>query len=179
MEEHCSAALTRAAEIQAEIQPGTVGELPGELARLCAFLTGRGPGDGLPRGWSGMISAASLADGAQQHLDISAALPPVDDIVVRVDSLVSEPESWKLYLRAEPGWWTYSADRNRKWAVMSVYAEDDVGGLYLSRFGGSTGDGDHEDLILSFLPRLNPQARALTLTFTHAGEQVTIELHLP
>ena len=179
MERHCSAALARAAEIQQSGQPGTVGDLPGQLARLCAFLTGRGPADGLPRGWSTMISVADHADGAQQHLDISAALPPVDDIVVWVDSLVSEPGSWKLYLRAEPSWWTYSADRNSKWSAMLARAEDDLGGLYLSQFGGSTGHGDHEELILKFLPRLNPLARTLTLTFTHAAEQVTIELRLP
>jgi len=32
---------------------------------------------------------------------------------------------------------------------------------------------------LRFLPRLNPLARALTLTFSGAGEQVTLELQLP
>lgn len=179
MERYCSAALARAAEIQQSAEPGTVGDLPGQLARLCAVLTGRGPADGLPSEWSGIISAASHADGASRHLDISAALPLVNDTVVRVDSLVSEPESWKLYLRAEPSWWIYSADRNRKWAVRSVAAEDDLGGLYVSGFGGSTGHGDHEEVILEFMPRLSPLARTLTLTFTHAGEQSTIELPLP
>jgi hypothetical protein len=29
------------------------------------------------------------------------------------------------------------------------------------------------------MPRLNPLARTLTLTFTHAAEQATIELQLP
>ena len=62
---------------------------------------------------------------------------------------------------------------------MLAHAEDDLGGLYLSQFGGSTGHGDHEELTLRFLPRLNPLARTLTLTFTHAAEQVTIELRLP
>lgn len=118
MERYCSAALARATEIQQSAEPGTVGALSGQLARLCDFLTGRGPADGLPPAWSGLIGAADRADGAPRHLDIAAALPPVDDIVVRVDSLVSEPGSWKVYLRAEPGWWTYSADRDRKWAAM-------------------------------------------------------------
>ena len=179
MERYCSEALARAAEIQRSAEPGTAGDLPGQLARLCAFLTGRGPADGLPSRWSAMITAADHADGAQQHLDISTALPPIDDILVRVDSLVSEPRSWKVYLRAEPGWWTYSADRNRKWSVMLARAEDDLGGLYLSQFGGSTGHGDHEELTLRFLPRLNPLARVLTLTFSGAGEQVALELQLP
>jgi hypothetical protein len=179
MKRDCSVALARAAEIQQSAQPGTVGDLPGQLARLCAFLTGRGPADGLPREWSTMISAADRADGPQQHLDISATLPAVDDIVVRVDSLVSEPGSWKVYLLAEPSWWIYTADMQRKWAVMVARAEDDLGGLYAGQFGGSSGDGDHEELVLEFLPRLNPLARTLTLIFTHAAEQVTIELRLP
>ena len=179
MERYCAAALARAAEIQQSAEPGTSGALPGQLARLCDFLTGRGPADGLPPAWSGLIGAADRADGAPRHLDIAAALPPVDDIVVRVDSLVSEPGSWTVYLRAEPGWWTYSADRDRKWAAMLASAEDDLGGLYLSQFGGSTGHGDHEALTLRFLPRLNPLARTLTLTFTRAAEQVTIDLRLP
>jgi hypothetical protein len=179
VERYCSAALARAAEIEQSGGPGAAGDVPGDLARLCALLTGHGPADGLPRGWSSMIDAAKRTDGAQRHLDISAALPPVDDVVVRVDSLVSEPGSWSVYLRAEPGWWNYSADRDRKRAVMSVHAEDDLGGMYLSQFGGSAGYGDHEELILMFLPRLNPLARAVTLTFSGTSEQVTLEFRLP
>src|SRR5579859_5484905 len=43
MERHCSTALARAAEIQQSAAPGTAGDLPGQLTRLCAFLTGHGP----------------------------------------------------------------------------------------------------------------------------------------
>jgi hypothetical protein len=178
MERYCSAALARVAEIQQSSEPGALGDLPGQLARLCAFLTGRGPADGLPRAWSSVISPANHADGAERHLDISAALPPVDDVAVRVDSLVSEPQSWKVYLSAEPSWWTHSADQQRKWAAWLARAEDDRGGLYISNWGGSSGHGDHEELILTFLPRLDPLARVLTLTFTHAAQEVSIELQL-
>jgi hypothetical protein len=179
VERDCSAALAMAAAIQQSGEPGLVGDLSGQLARLCAYLTGHGPADGLPSGWSSIINAANRADGVQQHLDISATLPAVEDIVVRVDSLVSEPETWRVYLRADPSWWIYSADGQLKRAVMSVHAEDDLGGMYLSLGDGGTGHGDHEELTLRFLPRLNPLARALTLTFTHAAEQVTIGLRLP
>ena len=178
VERQCSEALARAAEIQQSAEPGAAADLPGQLAQLCAFLTGQGPADGLPPEWSSMINATNGTDGAQQHLDIAAALPEVDGIWVRVDSLVSEPETWKLYLRTEPGWWTYSADRNHKWAAMTVHAEDDLGGMYLSQFGGSSSHDGHEELALRFLPRLNPLARTLTLTFRRAAEQVTIELRL-
>ena len=179
VERLCSAALARATEIQQAGGPGAARELPGQLARLCAVLTGHGPADGLPRGWSGMIDAADRRDGASRHLDLFVALPQVDDTVVRVDSLISEPGSWRVYLRAEPGWWSYSADRNRKWPVLAVAAEDDLGGLYVSQFDGSSGRGDHEELTLRFLPRLNPLARALTLTFSRATDQATLELQLP
>ena len=175
----CSAALARAAEIQQSGGPGAAGDLPGHLARLCAVLTGHGAADGLPRGWSSMLDAADRTDGASQHLDLSVAFPQVDDTVVRVDSLICEPETWRVYLRAEPGWWIYSADRDRKWPVMSVAAEDDLGGLYLSQVDGGRGRGDHEELTLRFLPRLNPLARALTLTFSGTAEQVALELQLP
>ena len=178
IEESCSDALARAAEIRQSGEPGATADLAGHLARLCAFLTGHGPADRLPRGWSGMINAAKRTDGAQHHLDISASLPPIDDTVVRVDSLASGPASWGIRLRAEPGWWIYSADRQRKWAVVSVHAEDDLGGRYLTRFGGSARKGDLEELTLNFLPRLNPLARALTLTFSGTGEQAILELLL-
>ena len=178
MERQCSAALARVAEIQQAGGPGVAGELPGQLARLCAVLSGHGPADGLPRGWSGMIDAADRSDWASRHLDLFVTLPQVDDTVVRVDSLVSEPGTWRVYLRAEPGWWNYSPDRNHKWPVLSVAAEDDLGGMYLSQFDGSRGRGDHEELTLRFLPRLNPLARALTLTFSTANEQVTLKLQL-
>ena len=72
---------------------------------------------------------------------------------------------------------------------MLVHAEDDLGGLYASRFGGSSGDRDREELVLDFRPRLNPLARALTLTFrpyrraagpvTSGAEQITVQLGLP
>lgn len=179
MERHCSAALARAAEIQQSAEPGTVGDLPGQLARLCAFLTGRGPADGVPRGWSAIISGANLADGTPRHLDISAALPPVDDAVVQVDSLTCEPESWKVYLSAEPSWWTYSADGQRKWPVLGVRAEDDLGGLYVNQYDGGSSHGGREELAMRFLPRLNPLARTLTLTFTHAAQQATVQVQLP
>jgi hypothetical protein len=178
VERYCSAALARAAEIQQTCWPGAAGDLPGELAGLCAFLTGHGSADGVPRGWAGMIAAADRSDGAWQHLNLFVAFPRIDQTVVRVDSLLSEPETWRVYLRAEPGWWSYGIDR-RKWPVMRVGAEDDLGGMYLSQFDGSRGRGDHEEVTLRFHPRLNPLARALTLTFSGVGEQVTLDLRLP
>jgi hypothetical protein len=174
-----SIALARAAVIRESGELDAASELPGQLARLCACLTGERPVDDLPPAWSGMLSAANRSDGPACHLDIAAALPPIHGVVVQVDSLVSRPGGWKLYLRARPGWFIYSEDRMLKWDSASVHAEDDLGGGYISSFGGSTGHPGHEELALDFLPPLDPRARSLTLTFRAAGEQVAVAFDLP
>jgi hypothetical protein len=107
------------------------------------------------------------------------ALPGIDGTVLRADSLISEPETWRVYLRAEPGWWSHRPGLQRTGPAMSVAAEDDLGGMYVSQHYGGSGRGDHEELTMRFHPRLNPLARSLMLTFSHAGEQVTLELQLP
>jgi hypothetical protein len=164
LRQRCSAALARLAEIQrsGELDPGS--ELPDQLRQLCAILTGHRPASSLPRSWSDMLDAAQRADGPRRHLDICAALPPIDGIAVRVDILISMSDGWRLYLRATPGWQNYGEDSHRKGSPVSVHAEDDRAGTYLSTFGGSTGHRANEELALRFLPRLDPLARALKLT---------------
>jgi len=171
-------ALTRAAEIRPSGGLDSASELPDQLARLCASLAGQHPAGGLPAGWSGMLNAAQHADGPRYHLDIAAALPEVDGTAVQLDSLVSEPGDWRVHLRVRPRWWIYSEDHRQKWEALSVQAEDDLAGMYLSGFGGSTGHGDYEELVLRFRPRLDPLASALKLTFTGESQQVTAELAL-
>jgi hypothetical protein len=174
----CSAALARTAQIQQSGELDPASELPDHLMQLCAMLTGHRPDGRLPSSWSGMLDAAQRADGPRHHLDIGAALPPIDGVAVQVDSMISWPGSWRLYLRATPGWWNYSEDRHRKWNPVSVHAEDDRGGTYVNNFDGSTGHRDHEELALRFLPRLDPLAHALTLTLRGASEQVVVDLGL-
>ena len=174
-----SIALARAAAIRESGELDATSELPDQLARLCASLAGERPADDLPPAWSGMLSAANRSDGPACHLDIAAALPPLYGVAIQLDSLVSRPGGWKLYLRARPGWFICSEDGMQKWAPASVNAEDDLGGGYVSSFGGSTGHSGHEELALRFLPRLNPLARRLTLRFRAAGEQVAVAFDLP
>ena len=174
-----SIALARAAAIRESGELEATSELPDQLARLCASLAAERPADDLPPTWSGMLSAANRSDGPACHLNIAAALPPLYGVAIQLDSLLSRPGGWKLYLRARPGWFIYSEDRTQKWDPASVNAEDDLGGGYVSSFGGSTGHSDHEELALRFLPPLNPLARRLTLRFRAAGEQVTVTFNLP
>ena len=171
-------ALTRAAEIRQSGGLDSASELPEQVARLCASLTGQHPAGVLPAGWSCMLNAAQQADGPRYHLDIAAALPEVDDTAVQLDGLVSEPGDWRVHLRVRPRWWIYSEEHRQKWEALSVQAEDNLGGMYLSGFGGSTGHGDYEELVLRFRPRLDPLASALKLTFTGESQQVTAELAL-
>jgi hypothetical protein len=174
--QRCSAALARIDEIQRSAGLDPLGELPDQVRQLCVVLTERRPADGLPGSWSGMLAAARRADGSPRHLDICAALPPIDGLAVQVDVLISMSDSWRLYLRATPGWWSYSEDGHRKRSHVSVHAEDDRGNTYLSIFDGSTGYRGNEALALRFLPRLDPLARALTLTFRGASEEVLVDL---
>jgi len=185
----CSAALARMAEMQRSGELDPTSELADQLRQLCAVLTGHHPADGLPGSWSGMLDAARRADSPLRYLDIGAALPRIDGVAVQADSLFFWPGSWRLYLRATPTWWRYSEDGGRKWSPVSVHAEDDRGGKYLSTFGGSTrypgrdelGHEEavsHEELALRFLPRLDPLARALKLTCRGAREEVAVDLDL-
>ena len=152
--------------------------VPGQFTRLCTALIRQRPPSGLPRGWHSVLNAADRADGRPLHVDLDTPLPPVDGTAVRVNTLASWPGSWDLYLQATPGWWTYSTDRQHKRAAMTVYAEDDLGGLYISNFGGSRGRPGYEEVKLTLRPRLDPGARLLTLTFASETQQVTAEISL-
>lgn len=196
----CSAALDRAAELQRGGGLDPASELVGQLTLLCAVLTGDRPAGGLASGWKRMLDAGGRADGSRHHFDIGAALPPVDGVSVRLDSLVCLPGGWRLYLRAVPGWRNYAEDGRPGARPLSVYAEDDLGGSYLSIFGGSTGPKPHsdededdsdgpgggaqpgppsyEEFSLQFLPRLDPLADALKLTFRGNTQQLSVEIRL-
>jgi hypothetical protein len=178
LRQRCSAALASIAEAQQSSELDPASELPDQLRQLCAVLTEHRPAGGLPRNWSRMLDAARRADGPARHLDICAALPPIDGVAVQADILISRSDGWRLYLRATPGWWNYSEDGHRKWNPVSVHAEDDRAGTYLSIFDGSTGHRGNEELALRFVPRLDPLARALKLTCRGASEEVVVDLRL-
>jgi hypothetical protein len=189
LRQHCAAALARTAQIQRSGELDPASELPDQLRQLCAVLTEHRPADRLPASWLGMLDAARRGSGPRHHLDIGAALPPIDGVTVQADSLISWPDSWRLYLRAAPSWWRHSQDGSRNWFPVTVHAEDDRGGTYLSAFDGSTMDPGreepsheekvcHEELALRFLPRLDPLAHALTLTFRGTKEEVLVDLRL-
>ncbi len=124
-------------------------------------------------------ATARRTDSPGQHLSLTTDLPSVNGIEVQLDSLVSEPGAWHLYLRARPSWFQYSPDRHRKWEALSVHAEDDIGGTYMSVFGGSTFDHGYEELALRFNPQLDPLAQSLKLTFAGPDNQVSADVRLP
>jgi hypothetical protein len=61
---------------------------------------------------------------------------------------------------------------------MTIFAEDDLEGLYISEFGGSRGRPGYEEVKLTMRPRLAPGARLLTLTFASETQQVTAQIPL-
>jgi len=157
--------------------------------RAAARIGQPGPARVTAAGWAGMPGAAPRADGPRLYRDIGVALPAVDGVSIHLDSLISLPGSWLLYLRAWPRWRDDSRAGQRGTDLVSVHAEDDRGGSYLGSYARDTrlpseeelaGERlmDREDLALQFLPRLDPLARAVKLTFQGAHEEVTVDLEI-
>jgi hypothetical protein len=67
---------------------------------------------------------------------------------------------------------------HHKRGTITVFAEDDLGGLYLSNFGGSRGHPGHEKVKLTLRPRLSPVASRLPLTLASETQQVAAEIPL-
>jgi hypothetical protein len=139
--------------------------------------TGQRPDHGLPP-QDGLPDAADRTDGPRHHLDLGITLPPIEGITLRLDSLISAPSGWQLFLRANPRWWRYRDDRRRKWSPVEIGAEDDRGYSYLPTFGGSAGRDGTEELSLQFSPSLDPLARRLRLACTGSAEQIAVDLDL-
>ena len=178
LKRRCRHLLEQTATLREGVLAGGASPLPGQFTRLCTALIRQRPPSGLPSGWHSVLNDADRADGPRLHVDLDGALPPADGTTVRLNTLASWPSSWDLYLQATPGWWIYSADGERKRAALTVFAEDDLGGLYLSNFGGSRGRPGLEELKLTMRPRLAPRARLLTLTCASQTQQVTVEVPL-
>jgi hypothetical protein len=140
--------------------------------------SGQRPGNDRPPGRDALPDAADRTDGARHHLDLGITLPLIDGMTLQLDSLISAPSGWSLFLRANPRWWRYRDDRRRKWSPVTISAEDDRGCAYQYSFGGSAGRDGHEELSLRFSPRLDPLARRLRLTCTGSAEQIAIDLDL-
>jgi hypothetical protein len=170
-----------------ELDPAS--PVPTQVAALCDALLGQRVSDGLPGGWAAMLAAAGRRDGPVQSVDLSVALPPFEEVTLRLDTLVSAADSWRLYLRAVPGLRAYGEPD--EWGgrsvreVVSVSAEDDCGGAYISQLGGdghierrARANRDHEEHSLGFQPRLDPLARALDLRFCGAAEEVLVSLRI-
>jgi hypothetical protein len=141
-------------------------------------LTGQRPDNGHPSGPDAPPDAANRTDEPRRHLDLGITLPPIDGMTLRLDSLISAPDGWSLFLRASPRWWRYRDDRRRKWSPVTISAEDDRGCPYQYSFGGSAGRDGTEELSLQFRPRLDPLARRVRLTCTGSAEQIAVDLDL-
>ena len=137
---------------------------------------------------SGMPGAAPRADGPRLYRDIGVVLPAVGGVSIYLDSLISLPGSWLLYLRARPRWRSYGPAGRLEEDPVAVHAEDDRGGSYLGSYARNTHVHTAEELAeervmleepaLEFLPRLDPLARALKLTFQGADEEITVDLEI-
>ena len=136
-----------------------------------------------------MPGAVPRAGGPQFYRDIGVALSAVDGVSIRLDTLISLPGSWLLYLCARPQWWNYGPAGRLAEDPFSVRGEDDRGGSYVGSYARNTlvltpeesareSGGGRVELALEFLPRLDPLARAIKLTFQGADEEITVDLEI-
>ena len=135
--------------------------------------------------WTVIAGAALRADGPQLHRGIGVTLPAVDGVSIHLDSLVSLPSGWHLYLHSSRRG-RGRADR-RKRGLIAVHAEDDRGRRYLASYDRSTGAPEseepagepameREELMARFIPRLDPLAWTLRLTFQGAHQEIPVDL---
>lgn len=182
--------------IELYAQGGTTARLlrsPRAAARIGALgaVDARPPAApaGAAAGPPGASAAAPPAGALRLYRDIGIALPAIDGVRIHLDSLISQPGSWQLYLRARPRWRGESHPGQRGSDPVSVRADDDRGGSYLGSYARGTAipseterAGEYlteqEELTLRFLPRLDPLARALRLTFRGADEEITANLEI-
>ena len=136
-----------------------------------------------------MPGAVPRAGGPRFYRDIGVALPAVDGVSIRLDTLISLPGSWLLYLCARPQWWDYGPAGRLAEDPFSVRGEDDRGGSYVGSYARNTlvltpeetardSGGKRVELALEFLPRLDPLARAIKLTFQGADEEIAVDLEI-
>lgn len=117
-------------------------------------------------------------DGPGRYLDVTADLPRIDGTAIRLESLGTDRNGWRLSLRATPTWWFYDGDGTvRRW-VVAVAAQDDRGRTYVCSLGGGADRGDHEEADVLFQPALDPLARAVTVTFRGTDTQVAVRVDL-
>ncbi len=96
---------------------------------------------------------------------------------------------------AQPQWWNYGPAGRLAENPFSVHGEDDRGGSYVGSYARNTRvltpeetrvlnlDEEaaresfprREELAMEFLPRLDPLARAIKLTFQGAHEEITVD----
>jgi hypothetical protein len=175
----CRSVEERVAELQRSGALHAGDELSSQLALLTLSLSESRRIPGLLPSWQGMLDAAQKTDGRRCHIDLGATFG-LEGSTLHLESLVSEPHEWRLHVSAEPGWWRYGENRKTKRDIASIHPEDDLGNMYVSRFGGSRGHFGHrhEDVTLLFRPRLDPHARTMRLLVEGFNEQILVSLDL-
>lgn len=175
----CAEAIAKIQAMRAagEIDPSS--QVADHVERLAASLRAHARPEGVPVGWSRMLEAGvDTVDGPAHHLDLGAALPSMEGVELHLDSLLSEPDAWRLHLRAAPRWWKYDDDRRTQRSPVSVGARDDRGGTYVGVVDGGSLRHDYEQLAFRFAPRLDPSASRVELSFIGPNEELAVTVEL-
>lgn len=111
-------------------------------------------------------------------LDPAVVVGPIDGVTIGIDTVISEPDGWLLYMTAHPYWWVSREPGTEQYAA-DVRATDDQGGIYTEQSDGSCSmPSGGETACLSFHPRLDPAATALRLVLRGLTQEVALTVNV-
>jgi hypothetical protein len=107
--------------------------------------------------------------------------PPIDGIVIAVETLLSASAGFEVHVATSPGtlFGPVPHDMSVKDPRVAWWARDEIGNHYLGGSGGWGGGPDLTEGTVSFLPALDARATRLYLQPTLTTERAVIAVELP
>jgi hypothetical protein len=135
----------------------------------------------LPPTWASYLSRLGRQDGPAGAVAVAAVTPPIDGIVVAVETLLSTGTGFEVHVATSPGtlFGPVPYDMSVKDPRVTWWAKDEIGNHYLGGSGGWAGGPDLTEGTVSFLPALDARATRLYLQPTLTSERAIIAVELP
>jgi hypothetical protein len=135
----------------------------------------------LPSPWASYLSRLGVQGGPDGAVAVAAVTPPIDGIIVAVDTLLSAGTGFGVHAATSPGtlFGPVPYDMSVKDPRVAWWAEDNLGNHYLGGSGGWGGGPDVTEGTVGFFPALDASATELHLQPTLTTERAVITVRLP
>lgn len=123
--------------------------------------------------WASALKAKDLEDGVLFALRLTGRGLALQELQGRLDALLSGRRSWCVLARFRRiGTWSCQMR-------LDVYAIDDLSNLYVGTIEWTVANGEAEEVIFSFRPRLAPKARHINIAIHYAGHSFEFSVGIP